>query len=62
MNQDVKLTIDLDVNASVNGKDWGDIQSRRFWWHAFRWNLDRGAWRALAGNLKDFPSYMKGKR
>ena len=62
MKQEAKLTLNVDANVLVNGEDWGDIQSRSFWWRAFRWNLRKHAWFALAGNLKDFPSYMKGRR
>lgn len=61
MKQEAKLTLNVDANVLVNGEDWGDIQSRSFWWNAFRWNLRKHAWLALAGNLKDFPSYMKGR-
>lgn len=67
MEQNAKMNFKAEVQAGVNGRDWGDIQSRRFWFHAFFWNLSNipttpGALRACVGNLRDFPSYMKGRR
>jgi len=60
MNQEVKLTLDAEVNVTVNGNDWGGTESRRFWLHAFLWNLRKRAWSVAAGNLRDLPRYLKG--